>query len=108
MSFTRAQADSGRVEFGALCSECHSGDLTGGEGPPLNGGMFRSDFGGKPVRQLLTFVRESMPRTSPGSLEPASVARLVAFLLSANGVAPGTQPLTMSSTAMVPTLRRPR
>jgi hypothetical protein len=70
--------------------------------------MFRADFGGKPVKELLTFVQESMPRTTPGSLTPASVARLVAYLLSANGVAPGTQPLTPTSTAMVPVLRRPR
>jgi mono/diheme cytochrome c family protein len=102
VSYTTAQAEAGaRAYTASACAACHMPDLSGGEGPPLIGSAFTSNWGGGPVSALLSFVKENMPATAPGSLSDQTYVELVAYLLSMNDVPPGGAPLTMGAAGMI-------
>jgi mono/diheme cytochrome c family protein len=98
-SYTAAQAEAGARAFTAsACAACHMPDLSGGEGPPLTGSAFTSNWGGNSVAALLAFVKENMPATGPGSLSDQTYVELVAYLLSMNDAPAGETPLAMDAT----------
>ncbi|MGH8150205.1 MAG: PQQ-binding-like beta-propeller repeat protein [Steroidobacteraceae bacterium] len=93
-SFTRTQAELGRVTYADRCARCHGQNLSGGEfAGPLNGERFSQDWSGKTVAALFTYVRTRMPPQKPGSLTSHTAAGLVAYLLEVNGTAPGHESL---------------
>jgi mono/diheme cytochrome c family protein len=100
-SFTTAQADEGKLIFDQNCAGCHSGDLAGGEGPPLLGAPFSYTWSGQSVSGLIKFVQNNMPATSPGTLTPESTLNVVAYILSRNKIAAGDAPLSATSSAVV-------
>ena len=88
--FTTEQAQAGLVVYRTACSQCHLENLRGRfEAPELAGPNFRAQWGGVPVRELLDYVRETMPVAAPASLSDEEYAAVVAYMLSANGFAPG-------------------
>ena len=95
---TTQQAEAGRALFQARCASCHATDLGGGEGPQLAGSNFIVGWGTRTPRELVTTIRTSMPPANPGSLDEAASINLAAFILAANGAAPGNQALTAAST----------
>jgi cytochrome c len=98
-SYTTAQAEQGKLVFDETCARCHSGDLTGGEGPPLVGPALLYNWGGQPINGLIRFVQTNMPMSAPGTLDMESAINAVAYLLSRNRVAAGSTPLASTSTA---------
>jgi alcohol dehydrogenase (cytochrome c) len=93
--FTPEQAAAGRAKYQAVCSSCHLPDLQGAfEAPPLAGGNFMNTWRNRPVSDLFTRIRTSMPISNPGSLSDPEAVNLVAYILQANGAAAGTQALT--------------
>jgi mono/diheme cytochrome c family protein len=60
-SYTDQQASTGVSVYEAACAACHLADLQGGTGPQLAGTNFRNSWGGRPVSQMLLYVRSSMP-----------------------------------------------
>ena len=102
-SYTTEQAERGREAYRASCLVCHAEDLGGSDqAPPLAGDYFTSSWGGHSVGELLAFVKENMPLTRPSSLDDATYAAIVAYLLSMNGAEPGRAQLAMDSPGVVP------
>jgi alcohol dehydrogenase (cytochrome c) len=101
--FTAEQAASGRVAYATSCSGCHGADLSGP--PPLSGAAFTNGWGSRSTRDLLTAL-QAMPPEQPGGLPEATYLSIAAFILQYNGVAPGTQALTTTTTTRIDTLLR--
>jgi alcohol dehydrogenase (cytochrome c) len=94
---TMAQAEAGRALYQARCSGCHATDLGGNEAPQLAGSNFVAAWGSRVARELVNYIQTSMPPANPRSLTETEAANLAAFVLAANGAAPGTQALTAAS-----------
>ena len=100
--YTVAQVDAGEEIFQRVCAFCHESDLTGGDqGPPLSDAYFASSWGGYPVAEFLSFVRDEMPLTGPGSLSDDAYVEVVSYILSFNGIPAGEVPLTMGSPGII-------
>jgi mono/diheme cytochrome c family protein len=106
LSFTAAQAASGKAEFATSCGVCHGANLNDGEfgGAPLKGEEFRGKWFGQPVGALVGYTSAAMPPDSPGRLPFETYVEIVAYLLGANGIAPGTRALPADMKALA-TLR---
>jgi mono/diheme cytochrome c family protein len=100
-SFTAEQAERGRVAYTQNCQDCHGSTLDNGEfgGPPLKGGYFRNHWGAGSVADLTGYAKALMPPDRPGRLSEQTYTDLVAFLLSNNGYAPGSQELPSDAAA---------
>ena len=100
--YTVAQVDAGEEVFQQVCAFCHESDLTGGDqGPPLSDAYFASSWGGYPVAEFLSFVRDEMPLTGPGSLSDDAYVEVVSYILSFNGIPAGEVPLTMGAPGVI-------
>lgn len=91
----------GKQPYAERCAACHGEN---GEGrPPVNPQLigrepadfsFADDFHKRPTignywpyaTTLYDYINRAMPLTAPGSLEPAQIYALVAYLLAENGV----------------------
>ncbi|HEX3753756.1 MAG TPA: PQQ-binding-like beta-propeller repeat protein, partial [Rhizomicrobium sp.] len=100
--FTAAQAMAGRAAYAARCAACHQADLSGLEDAvPLAGRSFAGSWNNRTTADLYKFIHAAMPADNPGSLDEQTTVTLVAFLLNANGVAPGDSPLAATTSVMV-------
>jgi alcohol dehydrogenase (cytochrome c) len=89
--FTRAQVDTGRQAFADNCASCHLADLAGtNDAPALAGSAFMGAWGKRTTAQLYSKIHTTMPLGRGGSLDEATYADLVAYILRANGATPGT------------------
>jgi mono/diheme cytochrome c family protein len=80
--YTDAQAARGEAVYTKSCVGCHQADLSGdGQTPPLTGKDFNADWIDQSLGDLFDRTRISMPADKPGSLQPAEVADIIAFLL---------------------------
>lgn len=95
VSFTAEQADRGRAEYKRSCLDCHGAQLDDGEfgGAPLKGNSFREKWFGMTADALYGYISSAMPPDRPGRLNAQTYADLTAYILSANGVQPGTTEL---------------
>jgi len=94
LSYTSQQSEVGRTAYLANCAMCHGPNLSDGPlGKPLKGPAFMQKFGGHSVRDLYEVTRTTMPTTKPGSLDSATYAALVAFMLKENAIVAGRAPL---------------
>ena len=92
VTFTEAQAASGRSAYNDTCQGCHGANREGAEGPALKGEAFARWLGG-PASELYHYRATTLPINDPGSLTPATYAALLAYILQTNGFTPGDQPL---------------
>ena len=98
--FTADQAKRGQTLFSDTCAACHGDDLSGGLGPPLAGAEFGSHWDDTDLAQLYDFISQTMPQSNPGSLKPAEVADLMAFLVSKTTAPAGDAPLPIDTAAL--------
>ena len=97
-SYTDQQADMGISAYQAACADCHLENLQGsGTAPQLAGTNFRNSWGGRPAAQVLQYIRSSMPPGGEGSLTDDEYSAITAYIMSQNGVDPGTTPLSFAS-----------
>jgi alcohol dehydrogenase (cytochrome c) len=103
--FTAAQADAGRAAYAANCMSCHQANL-GGEGDalPLAGKTFIAAWKNRSTADLYNTIHSSMPYGNPGSLNAATYASLVAFILQANGATPGSSAFTPATAVKISTV----
>lgn len=88
--FTKAQADAGQTAWLAHCAACHGQGLDGGgEAPALSGTTFIASWGPREAGNLYAVIKASMPLGRPDTLDADTYAAITAFLLRANGAAPG-------------------
>ena len=107
LSYTRQQSEQGRAAYAANCVACHGPHLSDGPlGKPLKGPEFMRKYGGHSVRDLYEITRTTMPSSKPGSLDAATYAALVAYVLQENAIVAGKEPLPadprMLASMMVP------
>jgi alcohol dehydrogenase (cytochrome c) len=102
--YTFEQALAGREAYLANCAACHATDLSGLEGPQLAGGTFMNQWGDRTARELIGFIRASMPPGAGGSLPDQSYINLAAFILDANGARPGDRGLSSESDVLIRTV----
>ncbi len=95
---TLQQAEAGRTVYQARCSSCHAPDLGGNEAPQLSGSNFMSSWAARTARELVTYIQASMPPGNAGGLGEENSVNVAAFILAANGAAPGNQALTAAAT----------
>ena len=97
-TYTAAQALAGRSAYLGNCASCHLPNMSGrNEAPPLTGGNFQNSWRGKTAGELATLMRQTMPPGNPGGLGDETYVALAAFILEANGAAPGVQSLAAGS-----------
>ncbi len=101
LSFTAAQAETGRTVFSETCVVCHGPNLNDGPlGAPLKGDAFMRKYGGQSVQALFDVTRTTMPTANPGSLPIDTYAALVAFILQQNDIVAGETPLPADPRAL--------
>lgn len=86
---------AGREVFAAMCARCHGEKAEGGVGPVLVGGQGTLATA-KPLKTVGSFwpysttvwdyVNRAMPFDQPGTLKPAQVYAVVAYILNLNGI----------------------
>ena len=91
--YTTEQAQRGREQFDVSCGHCHAEDLGGFEGPALVGAGFMRNWLEDSLESLYDYVRQEMPGDFPGSLSEDQAVDLTGFLLQANGLPAGSEPL---------------
>jgi PQQ-dependent dehydrogenase (methanol/ethanol family) len=97
LSYTAGQAARGKAVYDQACVACHGPNLDDGAlGPPLKGPAFIQKYGGKTVDGLFAVTSTTMPTGAPGSLDGATYAALLAYLLQANDIVPSEQELPPS------------
>jgi mono/diheme cytochrome c family protein len=97
--YTEAQAAEGAALYKGVCASCH-GDLMGTFEVPTLTGRFVANWSNGSVGTLFTYVSDAMPQMAPGTLSPEDNARIVAYLLKANGMPAGAQPLPSDRAAL--------
>ena len=99
--YTAEQATRGAAFYRSTCAECHGDDLEGRErSPALAGSSFAERWDGATLKKVFERMQE-MPPGDPGKrLQPNQYADVLAFLLSANDVPAGSQPLVSDKDAL--------
>jgi S-disulfanyl-L-cysteine oxidoreductase SoxD len=92
--YTTEQATRGSDLYQRVCTECHGDDLEGRErSPALAGGSFTERWDGATLKKLFERMQEMPPGDPAKRLQPNQYVDVLAFLLSANDVPAGSQPL---------------
>jgi len=105
--YTGTQAKEGAALYAAQCAMCHGQNLEGTFDTPSLRGKFIADWNGAPVSALFGYIGNVMPQFAPGSLSPDDEARIIAFLLHANGMPEGAAPLPADPEALKSMLLSP-
>jgi mono/diheme cytochrome c family protein len=99
--YTAAQAARGETVYGQKCTSCHAADLAGdGQAAPLVGKEFQAGWSDQSLNDLFERIRATMPADAPGSLQPAEVTDLIAFILSKNDMKAGDSELPADPPAL--------
>lgn len=98
--YTDAQAARGRTVYAAKCASCHGEMLEGKSAPPLAGKDFVAVWGTRPLSDLASKIRNTMPADDPGKMTPAGTADLVAYILQAGKFPSGSADLPTDEAAL--------
>jgi cytochrome c len=98
--YSAAQADEGARVYTMRCAMCHGTRLEGTVETPGLVGKFVANWAGRPLGDLFDYLARAMPQNSPGTLTLQDNARLVAFILQANGAPAGDAPLPADAAAL--------
>jgi len=98
--YSAAQAEQGSEIYTERCAMCHGARLEGTVEVPGLTGKFVASWGGRPLSDLYDYLGRAMPQSAPGSLQPQDNAKLIAFLLKANGAPSGFKVLPADSAAL--------
>jgi cytochrome c len=98
--YSAAQADEGARVYAVKCAMCHGTRLEGTLETPGLVGKFVARWAGRPLGDLFDYLGRAMPQGTPGSLTAQDNARLMAFILQANGAPAGDGPLSADPAAL--------
>ena len=91
--YSAGQAVSGKALYAMHCVSCHTAiSHTGPE--------FVTKWEGRPFWELFSFIRESMPKSEPGSLSPREYIAVLAYMLEMNGMPAGPIELPADSSGL--------
>lgn len=84
--YTAAQASKGEEMYYSLCISCHPKGT-------YAGASFKNNWNNRPLWDLWDWISNKMPKNDPGSLTPAEVVQVMAYILQQNKMPAGTAPL---------------
>ncbi len=97
-----AQVEHGAAVYKEKCTTCHGENLQGSfNAQGLSGNTFQSQWKSKTVAELFGNISETMPPSSPGSLDRQDALAVLAYILQRNGAPERPQALTAGSPARV-------
>lgn len=99
-AYSAIQAAEGARVYAVRCAMCHGARLEGTVETPGLVGKFVARWADRPLADLFGYVSGAMPQGSPGRLSPEDNARLMAFILQANGAPAGNRPLPADEAAL--------
>jgi alcohol dehydrogenase (cytochrome c) len=103
--FTQAQVTAGRQAYNDNCAQCHNPDLSGtNDAPQLAGSAFIGAWKGRTTEALYSKISKTMPAGRGGSLDEATYANIVAYVLHANGAAAGNAALNPTNVVAIGTM----
>jgi alcohol dehydrogenase (cytochrome c) len=106
VSLTAAQASRGKAIYDDNCANCHGANLDDGQfGPPLRGSAFKMHWSSQSANALFSYIAAKMPPSAPAGLSDRSYSDVEAYILRANGVAPGNSELAPARTQSEITIR---
>ena len=91
--YTREQAARGQQVFITLCKSCHTAES---HTTPA----FVSKWEGKPLSELLQYIRDEMPKNEPGSLAAEEYADVLSYILRLNRMPAGADELPADTKQM--------
>jgi len=98
--YTDAQAARGQAIYQQQCAACHGARLEGRQGPPLAGDAFLRQWHTRPLSDLASKIRNTMPAGATRTLTPQQSVDLVAFILKTGGFPAGTTELASDEAAL--------
>ena len=81
--YTKAQAAKGEETYFNMCVNCHPKGYYAGPG-------FKTNWNNRPLWDLWDWISNKMPKNDPGSLTPAEVVQVMAYILQQNKMPAGT------------------
>jgi mono/diheme cytochrome c family protein len=91
--FTSAQAARGEETYMTICVACHpAGTYTAP--------AFKTSWANRPLSDLFSLIKNTMPKVDPGTLSPEETAQVIAYILKSNGVPPGKTELSSELPAL--------
>ena len=99
--YTATQAHEGASVYQQSCAACHGISLEGVAAPALKGRSFSEMASAQDLTldSLLAVIANTMPQSDPGSLRPAQVNAVVAYILQQNTYPAGATALTPDTAA---------
>ena len=91
--FTDAQGTRGQALYGKQCASCHGDKLQGAQAPPRAGDGFLRTWQSRPLSELASKIRNTMPADAPGQLSPQQASDIVAHMLKVGGFPAGSTDL---------------
>jgi mono/diheme cytochrome c family protein len=98
--YSAEQAEQGSRIYAVRCAMCHGTRLEGTVEVPGLTGKFVANWAGRPLGDLYDYLGRAMPQSAPGTLQPQDNAKLIAFLLKANGAPSSARVLPADSAAL--------
>jgi S-disulfanyl-L-cysteine oxidoreductase SoxD len=91
--FTAEQATRGQDTYAAVCLGCHtlSSHI---------GGQFAADWEARPLWDLFSYIRETMPKGDPGTLSIKEYADVLAYILKLNELPAGKDEMPADSAGL--------
>ncbi len=93
--YTSEQADRGQIVYEGKCELCHGSmrSVTPDMAPLLNDYAFQTTWTDRSVGEFFEITRDTMPQDEPGTLSDEELVDIIAYVLSANRMPPGEEPL---------------
>ena len=91
--YTSDQAARGSEVYAMNCVSCHNAVTH-------TGPAFEAKWTGQTLADLFGFIRESMPKSDPGTLSPREYLLAMVYVLQMNGMPPGANALPGDSLAL--------
>jgi S-disulfanyl-L-cysteine oxidoreductase SoxD len=99
--YTEAQARRGEEVYAKSCASCHAADLSGsGQAPPLADADFTREWNDQPLSDLYDRIHATMPADAPGTMTPAEVADVMAFIFAKAHLPSGRTDLPSDTAAL--------
>jgi S-disulfanyl-L-cysteine oxidoreductase SoxD len=99
--YSEAQAKRGDAVYAKSCASCHGTDLSGsGQAPALADADFVKEWTNQPLSDLFDRIQATMPGDAPGTMTPAEVADVMAFILAKAHLPPGSADLPAAPAAL--------
>jgi cytochrome c5 len=99
--FTAEQTARGKATYAARCTSCHGSEMNA-NAASLTGDKFWQRWTEDSLESLFAVIQGTMPGDSPSALTDEEYADIVAYLLAANGVLPGSRELARND---IPNIR---